>query len=201
MGVCLQLHSAGKVDVVALQMPALSPTMERGNIPSGGWRKKVGDKINAGDVLCDVETDKAVVAFEATESGYLAAILVPDGSKDVPLGKVLAYVVDSAEDIAKAKEQGLLVDKSASASASAAPSAAPAAAAAAAAAAPAPAAPVAAPAPAPAGKSAHIYSPAALHLVNSLHLDPNSIARTGPPLSLPLFAFCLCPLFSPPKFV
>ncbi|OMH81161.1 Dihydrolipoyllysine-residue acetyltransferase component of pyruvate dehydrogenase complex, mitochond [Zancudomyces culisetae] len=66
-------------------MPALSPTMEMGNI--GAWSKKVGDKIEPGDVLVQIETDKAQMDFEYQDYGYLAKILVEEGSKDVPIEK------------------------------------------------------------------------------------------------------------------
>lgn len=67
-------------------MPALSPTMTAGNI--GTFHKKVGDSIQAGDVLCEIETDKAQMDFEVQEEGFLAKILVPEGTKDVEVGKV-----------------------------------------------------------------------------------------------------------------
>lgn len=67
-------------------LPALSPTMERGTIVS--WEKKEGDKLNEGDLLAEIETDKATMGFETPEEGYLAKILIPAGTKDVPIGKV-----------------------------------------------------------------------------------------------------------------
>lgn len=67
-------------------LPALSPTMEMGTIIS--WEKKEGDKLNEGDLLAEIETDKATMGFETPEEGYLAKILVPAGSKDVPIGQV-----------------------------------------------------------------------------------------------------------------
>jgi pyruvate dehydrogenase E2 component (dihydrolipoamide acetyltransferase) len=66
-------------DVVGL--PALSPTMEMGTIAS--WNKKEGDKITAGDIICQIETDKAIVDFEAQDDSYLAKILKPEGSTDI----------------------------------------------------------------------------------------------------------------------
>ena len=67
-------------------MPALSPTMTTGNI--GTFHKKVGDSIEAGDVLCEIETDKAQMDFEVQEEGFLAKILIPEGTKDAEVGKV-----------------------------------------------------------------------------------------------------------------
>ncbi|KAK7826716.1 dihydrolipoyllysine-residue acetyltransferase component 1 of pyruvate dehydrogenase complex [Quercus suber] len=69
-------------------MPAMSPTMSQGNIAR--WRKKEGDRIEVGDVLCEIETDKATLELESLEEGFLAKILVPDGSKDVPVGQPIA---------------------------------------------------------------------------------------------------------------
>jgi len=59
-------------------MPNLSPTMEKGNITK--WHKQIGDRIEPGDVLASIETDKATVDFEMQEEGFLAQILVPEGS-------------------------------------------------------------------------------------------------------------------------
>ncbi|CAN6565880.1 unnamed protein product [Malus baccata var. baccata] len=78
-------------------MPALSPTMTQGNIAK--WWKKEGDKIEPGDILCEIETDKATIEFESLEEGFLAKILAPDGSKDVPVGQPIAITVEDADDI------------------------------------------------------------------------------------------------------
>jgi pyruvate dehydrogenase E2 component (dihydrolipoamide acetyltransferase) len=67
-------------------MPALSPTMTAGNI--GTWQKKPGDSIAAGDVLVEIETDKAQMDFEFQEEGVIAKLLKESGSKDVPVGTV-----------------------------------------------------------------------------------------------------------------
>lgn len=83
-------------------LPALSPTMEMGTIVS--WEKKEGDKLNEGDLLAEIETDKATMGFETPEEGYLAKILVPAGTKDVPLGKLLCIIVSNEEDIAAFKD-------------------------------------------------------------------------------------------------
>jgi pyruvate dehydrogenase E2 component (dihydrolipoamide acetyltransferase) len=81
-----------------LLMPALSPTMTQGNIAS--WLKKIGDKISPGDAIAELETDKATLGFEAVESGYLAAILVPVGSKDVQVGSPVAVIVEDLASVA-----------------------------------------------------------------------------------------------------
>ncbi|CAH9111404.1 unnamed protein product [Cuscuta europaea] len=82
-----------------LTMPALSPTMNQGNIVK--WRKKEGDKIEAGDVLCEIETDKATLEFESLEEGFLAKILMPEGTKDVHVGQPIAITVEDEDDIQK----------------------------------------------------------------------------------------------------
>ncbi|RVW76235.1 Dihydrolipoyllysine-residue acetyltransferase component 1 of pyruvate dehydrogenase complex, mitochondrial [Vitis vinifera] len=78
-------------------MPALSPTMNQGNIAK--WRKKEGDKIEVGDVICEIETDKATLEFESLEEGYLAKIVAPEGSKDVAVGQPIAITVEDPDDI------------------------------------------------------------------------------------------------------
>mmetsp|Transcript_46678 Transcript_46678/g.69004 ORF Transcript_46678/g.69004 Transcript_46678/m.69004 type:complete len:444 (-) Transcript_46678:149-1480(-) len=80
-----------------LPMPALSPTMTEGNIAS--WTVAEGDAVNAGDAICEIETDKATVAFETTDDGYIAKILVPEGSEHVPVGTPVAVLVEEEEDV------------------------------------------------------------------------------------------------------
>ena len=76
-------------------MPALSPTMTQGNITT--YKVKVGDKLSPGDLICDIESDKATIGWEAQEEGYVAAILVPEGAQEVRVGKtVLVLVEDKA---------------------------------------------------------------------------------------------------------
>ncbi|KAM7463839.1 hypothetical protein LguiA_031960 [Lonicera macranthoides] len=86
---------------VVLEMPALSPTMNQGNIAR--WRKKEGDKIEVGDVICEIETDKATLEFECLEEGFLAKILAPEGSKDVAVGQPIAITVEDQNDIETVK--------------------------------------------------------------------------------------------------
>ncbi|KAI4331286.1 hypothetical protein MLD38_029485 [Melastoma candidum] len=83
-------------------MPSLSPTMTEGNIAR--WLKKEGDKVSPGEVLCEVETDKATVEMECMEEGYLAKILKGDGSKEIKVGEVIAITVEDEEDIGKFKD-------------------------------------------------------------------------------------------------
>ncbi|EOY27165.1 Dihydrolipoamide acetyltransferase, long form protein isoform 2 [Theobroma cacao] len=83
-------------------MPSLSPTMTEGNIAR--WLKKEGDKVTPGEVLCEVETDKATVEMECMEEGYLAKIIKGDGSKEIKVGEIIAITVEEEEDIAKFKD-------------------------------------------------------------------------------------------------
>ncbi|KAI9819320.1 MAG: pyruvate dehydrogenase complex dihydrolipoamide acetyltransferase component (E2) [Thelocarpon impressellum] len=81
-----------------VSMPALSPTMTAGNI--GTWQKKAGDSLSPGDVLVEIETDKAQMDFEFQEEGVLAKILKDAGEKDVAVGNPIAVMVEEGEDIA-----------------------------------------------------------------------------------------------------
>uniref|UniRef100_A0A0D6QWL4 Acetyltransferase component of pyruvate dehydrogenase complex n=1 Tax=Araucaria cunninghamii TaxID=56994 RepID=A0A0D6QWL4_ARACU len=83
-------------------MPSLSPTMTEGNIAK--WRVKEGDKVSAGDVLCEIETDKATLDMETMEEGYVAKILRGDGEKEIKVGELIAIMVEEEEDIAKFKD-------------------------------------------------------------------------------------------------
>lgn len=135
---------------VKVALPALSPTMEMGSIIA--WEKKEGDQVSEGDLLCEIETDKATMGFETPEEGYLAKIILEAGSKDIPIGKLLCIIVENQEDVAKFKDY---VDDGSSSSAPAASAPTPAAA-------PAPPPPAAAaPPPAPAAAAAAAPPPAA----------------------------------------
>lgn len=85
-----------------VELPALSPTMQMGTIAR--WEKKEGDKINEGDLIAEVETDKATVGFEMLEECYLAKILVAEGTRDVPIGAVICITVDKPELISSFKD-------------------------------------------------------------------------------------------------
>src|SRR5262245_2407311 len=78
-------------------MPALSPTMEKGNLAK--WIKKEGDKIAPGDVIAEIETDKATMEVEAVDEGTLAKILVAEGTQDVPVNQVIAVLAGEGEDV------------------------------------------------------------------------------------------------------
>ncbi|AWN36430.1 pyruvate dehydrogenase complex dihydrolipoamide acetyltransferase [Methylobacterium radiodurans] len=85
-------------------MPALSPTMEKGNLAK--WLKKEGDAIKSGDVLAEIETDKATMEVEAIDEGVLAKILVPEGTADVPVNDLIAIIAGEGEDVAAAAAGG-----------------------------------------------------------------------------------------------
>ncbi|KAF7544895.1 hypothetical protein G7Z17_g9597 [Cylindrodendrum hubeiense] len=90
-----------------IKMPALSPTMTQGNI--GSWQKKAGDGLAPGDVLVEIETDKAQMDFEFQEEGVLAKLLKESGEKDVPVGTPIAVFVEEGTDIS-AFEQFTIAD-------------------------------------------------------------------------------------------
>jgi pyruvate dehydrogenase E2 component (dihydrolipoamide acetyltransferase) len=81
---------------VNILMPALSPTMEKGNLSK--WLKKEGDKVRPGDVLAEIETDKATMEYEAIDEGTLAKIVVPEGTHDVPVNELIAVLAAEGED-------------------------------------------------------------------------------------------------------
>uniref|UniRef100_A0ABI7ZCG8 Acetyltransferase component of pyruvate dehydrogenase complex n=1 Tax=Felis catus TaxID=9685 RepID=A0ABI7ZCG8_FELCA len=83
--------------IAEVVLPALSPTMTMGTVQR--WEKKVGEKLSEGDLLAEIETDKATIGFEVQEEGYLAKILIPEGTRDVPLGTPLCIIVEKEEDI------------------------------------------------------------------------------------------------------
>ena len=85
---------------IELKMPALSPTMEEGTLAK--WLVKEGDKVASGDILAEIETDKATMEFEAVDEGTVAKILVPEGSEGVKVGAPIAILAGEGEDASKA---------------------------------------------------------------------------------------------------
>ena len=146
-------------------MPALSPTMEEGTLAR--WLVKEGDTISSGDIMCEIETDKATMEFEAVDEGVLGKILVAEGTEGVKVNAPIAVLLEDGES----------ADDIAAAPAAAAPAAAPAEAA------PAAAAPAAAPAPA-APKSADgariFASPLARRIAADKGLDLSQVTGSGP---------------------
>ncbi|MDQ8757748.1 pyruvate dehydrogenase complex E1 component subunit beta [Sphingosinicella sp. LHD-64] len=85
---------------VELKMPALSPTMEEGTLAK--WLVKEGDTVKSGDILAEIETDKATMEFEAVDEGTIAKILVPEGTDEVKVGAVIALIAAEGEDASAA---------------------------------------------------------------------------------------------------
>jgi pyruvate dehydrogenase E2 component (dihydrolipoamide acetyltransferase) len=84
-------------------MPALSPTMEKGNLAK--WLKKEGDRVKSGDIIAEIETDKATMEYEAVDDGTLAKIVVPEGTQDVAVNSVIAVLAGEGEDVKVASAQ------------------------------------------------------------------------------------------------
>ncbi|MBV9462392.1 MAG: E3 binding domain-containing protein, partial [Bradyrhizobium sp.] len=170
---------------INILMPALSPTMEKGNLAK--WLKKEGDKVKSGDVIAEIETDKATMEVEAVDEGTIAKILVAEGTQDVPVNDVIAVLAGDGEDVKAAAASGggaKPAPAPAPAKAEAAPAPKPAAAPApAAVSAPAPA-PVAAPAPQMAsqanGHGRIFSSPLARRLAKEAGIELGRVTGTGP---------------------
>src|SRR5690554_2856968 len=82
-------------------MPALSPTMEKGNLAK--WVKREGDPVKAGDVIAEIETDKATMEVEAVDEGTLGKILVPEGTQDVAVNTPIAIILADGEAAGEAQ--------------------------------------------------------------------------------------------------
>lgn len=168
---------------INILMPALSPTMEKGNLAK--WLKKEGDKVKSGDVIAEIETDKATMEVEAVDEGTIAKILVPEGTQDVAVNDVIAVLAGDGEDV-KAAGAGAAASappKAAEAPApkpatTPAPAAAPAPKAATLAAAPAPQA--AASAPQTNGHARIFSSPLARRLAKEAGIELTRINGSGP---------------------
>ena len=89
---------------INILMPALSPTMEKGNLAK--WLKKEGEKVKPGDVIAEIETDKATMEVEAVDEGTLAKIVVPEGTADVPVNQLIAVLAGEGEDAKAAGAAG-----------------------------------------------------------------------------------------------
>ncbi len=155
---------------IEIKMPALSPTMEEGTLAK--WLVKEGDTVKSGDLMAEIETDKATMEFEAVDEGVIAKILVAEGTDNVKVGTVIAIIAGEGEDASTA-----------AASPAPTPAAAPAPAAAAA---PAPT-PAAAPAPTPAPAQAQAASgdrvkasPLAKRIAAEKGVDLSGVAGSGP---------------------
>jgi len=87
---------------IEVLMPALSPTMEKGNLAK--WLKKEGDAVKSGDVIAEIETDKATMEVEAVDEGTLGKILVPEGTNDVAVNTPIAMILGEGEDASTLKD-------------------------------------------------------------------------------------------------
>src|SRR5687768_6048193 len=81
---------------IQILMPALSPTMEKGNLAK--WLKKEGEPVKPGDIIAEIETDKATMEVEATDEGTFGKILVPEGTADVAVNTPIATILGEGED-------------------------------------------------------------------------------------------------------
>jgi pyruvate dehydrogenase E2 component (dihydrolipoamide acetyltransferase) len=168
---------------INILMPALSPTMEKGNLAK--WLKKEGDKVKSGDVIAEIETDKATMEVEAVDEGTIAKILVPEGTQDVPVNDVIAVLAGDGEDV-KAAGAGAASAPPKAAAPAPTPAAKPAAAEPAAAPAAKAPAPTAAAAPQPAapqqtnGHDRTFSSPLARRLAKEAGIELTRISGSGP---------------------
>src|SRR5436189_2773285 len=89
---------------VQVLMPALSPTMEKGNLAK--WLKKEGDAVKSGDVIAEIETDKATMEVEAVDEGTLGKILIPEGTADVAVNTPIAMILGQGEDASALTDGG-----------------------------------------------------------------------------------------------
>eukprot|EP01036_Dinobryon_divergens_P039051 gene39051-51379_t len=81
---------------IDILMPALSPTMEQGKLAK--WLKAEGDSVKAGDIIAEIETDKATMEVEAVDEGILARIVVPEGTADVAVNEIIGVIAAEGED-------------------------------------------------------------------------------------------------------
>ena len=151
---------------IDILMPALSPTMEEGTLAK--WHVKVGDTVKAGDVIAEIETDKATMEVEAVDEGVVEAILVDAGTENVKVNALIAKLAGEGESPAPAPKAEAPKAAAAPAPVAAAPAAAPA-----------PAAPAPA-APAAADGSRVFVSPLARRLASAAGLDLKNIKGSGP---------------------
>ena len=152
---------------VEILMPALSPTMEKGNLAK--WLKKEGDRIKSGDILAEIETDKATMEVEAVDEGILAKIVVPGGTQDVAVNQVIALIASDGEDVSKVASGSASPSSTPKASVAIPPSVSVA------------PAPMVSAAAAPVSSGAKLFaSPLAKRMAKEAGLDLSSIVGSGP---------------------
>lgn len=156
---------------IEIKMPALSPTMEEGTLAK--WLVKAGDTVKSGDLMAEIETDKATMEFEAVDEGVIAEIVVPEGTDNVKVGQVIAILAAEGEDASAAKAAPKAeAPKTEAPKAEAAPDPSPA-----------PAAPAAAPTPTPvpaASGDRVKASPLARRIAAEKGVDLASVTGSGP---------------------
>src|SRR5437868_2481216 len=81
---------------IEIRMPALSPTMTEGNLTR--WLKKEGDEVHSGDVIAEIETDKATMEYEAVDEGRIGKIIVPEGAQGIKVNQPIALLLEEGED-------------------------------------------------------------------------------------------------------
>jgi len=153
---------------IEIKMPALSPTMEEGTLAK--WLVKEGDHIGPGDIMAEIETDKATMEFEAVEEGTLAKIAIPEGTENVKVGTIIAMLAEEGEEAGDIA----VPDESAAPAPTPQPAPSPA---------PAPKPPESSapsPSPAPAAKDGPAASPTARKLAEANGIDLSQIEGTGP---------------------
>lgn len=161
-----------------IKMPALSPTMEEGTLAR--WLVKVGDKVSSGDIMAEIETDKATMEFEAVDEGTIASIDVSEGSEGVKVGTIIATLAGEDDDVS---EDAAAVPAPAKPAEQSAPEAAPAPEPAPTPAPPPSSAPSPTPAPAPAPSPSGdriIASPLAKRIAEQRGIDLAGVAGSGP---------------------
>jgi pyruvate dehydrogenase E2 component (dihydrolipoamide acetyltransferase) len=163
---------------INILMPALSPTMEKGNLAK--WLKKEGDKVKSGDVIAEIETDKATMEVEAVDEGTIAKILVPEGTQDVAVNDVIAVLAGDGEDVKAAGAGAASAPPKAAEAPAPRPAATPAPAAAPKVAPAAPAPQAAAPAPQTNGHARVFSSPLARRLAKDAGIELGRITGSGP---------------------
>ena len=156
---------------IDITMPALSPTMETGTLAN--WHVKPGDRVKPGDVIAEIETDKATMEVEAVDEGTISEILVPEGTEEVNVNAVIARLLEEGEAAAPAPKPApaparpVETEPKTAAPVATAPASAP------------PAAPAAAP-PAPSHGARHIASPLARRVAQLMSVDLATVTGSGP---------------------
>ena len=148
---------------IEILMPALSPTMEEGTLAK--WLVKEGDTVQSGDILAEIETDKATMEFEAVDEGVIGKILIAEGTSGVKVNEAIAVLLEDGEDASAATSAPKAETKAPEAKSEAAPKAAPA----------------TASAPAPKAEGERVFaSPLARRIAADKGLDLNAISGSGP---------------------